>query len=626
MTIRLWLLLFLLTSSLSEAQASTLERFQQQAASLQLQHEPYWHALLHYKKHRLNTQRVRSEILDDDFFLASDGRTNSASELQATLAAIFQDINEDTNQHASCRFIARTHWLEKQLTGLAEVRPRPACTLFEQWAEPEYLDSVSLVFASGYLGNPASFYGHILLKLNSSNPVKTHLQHQSLNYGAAVPDQENPFAYIIKGLFGGYQSTFSYGEFYKNSLTYGEHELRDLWEYQLNLTDDEVLQLTYHAWELIGRHHTYYFLKENCAFRMAQLLELIIDARLKPDLQPWAMPISVFHAVSSIEHHGQPLIRAIKLHPSRQHRFYQKYQQLNAVQQQTVAAIIDHDFRLHGFLESLSSLEQQAQVLEALFDYIEFAYLGEPEAIQQKKQGLLQARLMLPVLPQAPFPQPEQFPHQSTRPSMWQLQASHRSDKFIPGVRFRAAYYDLLTAQTGQPPFSALGMFDVTLAREEQRFVIQQFELLRIEQMNLSTTGLPADSGFAWKVALGYRSLTRHCSDCRHLYAEGGLGKAIHFQEYGIVYAMLDGRLHPAGEQLNLVSAVGRLGAIVDIHPGWRSQLEFGWSSYAQSGHQSYGWYRWHNRFGQSPDWDIRLSLDTTQDATQWTLSYSRYW
>ncbi|SEA69645.1 protein of unknown function [Alkalimonas amylolytica] len=622
----LHIFLLFLAGWLTPATGATHKHFQQQASQQQLYQSPYWHALLHYKKSRIHKQRVKSELLDPEFFLAKDGAINPETELLATIEAILSQPGDDHNAHASCRFIARTHWLEQQLPGFAQARPATKCELFEQWAQPEQLDSVSLVFASGYLGNPASFYGHILLKLNSSNPSKTYLQHQSLNYGAAVPDQENPVAYIIKGLFGGYQSTFSYGEFYKNSLTYGEHELRDLWEYQLNLTDGEVLQLTYHAWELIGRHHTYYFLKENCAFRMAQLLELIIDARLKPDLQPWAMPISVFHALSVIEQHGQPLISAIKLHPSRQHRFYQKYQQLNAAQKQAVAAIIQNDFKVHSLLDPLPSPEQQAQVLEALFDYVEFAYLGEPEIIQQKKQGLLQTRLMLPVLPQAPFPQPEQFPHQSTRPSMWQLQASSKSDKFIPSMRFRAAYYDLLTAQTGQPPFSGLGMFDVTLAREGQRFVIQQFELLRIEQMNLSTTGLPADSGFAWKVAIGYRPLTRNCSDCRHLYAEGGLGKAIRFQEHGIVYALLDGRLHPAGEQLNLVSAVGRLGAIIDIHPGWRSQLELGWNTYALSNHQSYGWYRWHNRFGQSPDWDIRLSLDNTQNATRWSLSYSRYW
>lgn len=621
------LLLSLTFCSHALAHTQVTSEFQQLAKRQQLAQSAYWHALMHYKSSRTNSKRVKSEIIDPTFFFSSKGAYDPEAELLATISALLLPPPDDHNAHASCRFIARRNWLEQNIPGFADALPTTACTMFDRWAELDSTESISLVFASGYLGNPASFYGHILLKFNSNDPRKTYLQHQSLNYGAAVPDQENPVLYIVKGLFGGYQSTFSYGEFYKNSQTYGEHELRDLWEYQLNLTDSEVKQLTFHAWELIGHHHDYYFLKENCAFRMAQLLELIIDAKLKPDYQPWAMPISVFQSLDRVQHHGQPLIKSIRLHPSRQRRFYQKYQQLTMPQQQAVRSVVANDFQL---TEQLSALEPQLQseVLEALFDYLEYAYIDEPLRIAQKKPALLQARLSLPVAPLSRNSnyETEQFPHQSTRPSMLQLQSHTIDGDWVPAIRFRAAYYDLLTAQSGQPPFSALSMFDVTLSYHEQQLRVQQFELLNIEQMNLSTTGLPADAGMAWQIKLGYRSMSEDCLTCRSAYASSGIGKAYAYNAQGIIYGMVDATIHPASNGLSLLHGDFRLGTILDIHPAWRSQLEFGWQVHANAKQNNFLWYRWQHRFGSSPYRDLRVSIDNLYNRSQFTLAYSHYW
>jgi len=68
------------------------------------------------------------------------------------------------------------------------------------------VSSVSLVYATGYLGNPASYYGHVLLKINSDGDTQTALEDQAINFGAIIPDNEGMVSYILKGLMGGYES------------------------------------------------------------------------------------------------------------------------------------------------------------------------------------------------------------------------------------------------------------------------------------------------------------------------------------------------------------------------------------------------------------------------------------
>jgi hypothetical protein len=46
---------------------------------------------------------------------------------------------------------------------------------------------------------------------------------------------------------------------------------------------------------------TYYFLKKNCAYRIAELLELVTGETLKPHYQPWYLPISTFQKLTDIE-------------------------------------------------------------------------------------------------------------------------------------------------------------------------------------------------------------------------------------------------------------------------------------------------------------------------------------
>ena len=77
------------------------------------------------------------------------------------------------------------------------------------------------------------------------------------------PD-DTPFIYALRGLFGGYEGSFTDERFYNFNHIYGENESRDLWEYPLNLTPDQQYLVTFHAWELLQKvQFTYYFFLDN---------------------------------------------------------------------------------------------------------------------------------------------------------------------------------------------------------------------------------------------------------------------------------------------------------------------------------------------------------------------------
>jgi hypothetical protein len=155
------------------------------------------------------------------------------------------------------------------------------------------IDSISLLYATGYLGNPASYYGHTLLKFNSSHKLQSKLLDVSVNYGAIVPSGENPLSYIFKGMLGGYDGGFSHIEFYFHNHNYGELELRDIWEYELGFSNADVQLMVAHLWELMGKKNTYYFFRKNCAYRIAEILELAGDLKIIPDDRPWVFPQTI---------------------------------------------------------------------------------------------------------------------------------------------------------------------------------------------------------------------------------------------------------------------------------------------------------------------------------------------
>lgn len=603
---------------------------QKLADNRSLAQDPYWIALGHYLPAN-NESGFLSEITSSGFFLSTDGAHDPRKELEATLNALFLPTTNNPDQHAQCRFIARFHWLKKKLGLESLALPNVVCNQYQEWTSNGQIESLSLVFATGYLDNPASFYGHLLLKLNTQRDVLANeLLDQSINYGAAIPADENPFAYVFHGLFGGYDANFSDGQFYRHNLNYGENELRDMWEYELALEKDEVQQIIHHSWELLDNTFTYYFFKKNCAYRMAKLLELVIDESLLPQELPWSIPSSVFDSLMRIEKRGRPLVSKVRLIPSRQNRFYEKYFSLTTNQQNLIHEITKTELNLEQTNYQKLSDGNKIDIIDSLFDYYEFRMAREDDdtIFKRAKQQLLVERAALPAGGgRTVNHNPQLSPStQGPLPGLFRPGLVH-SKSLGSGLelQFRPAYYDNLGVDPGRLPDSRLTMFDLRTLYRDGKLTLRSLDFIDVQTLNVSRTGLPGDGGRAWSLRVGVVNQDLSCDGCNVLRATGGIGKAMSLARNNVFYGMVEGLAQTSYRNSGTLGASVKLGLWATPLSGWKSHFVVDTRGYLNGGKSRVHILRWENRFGYSRHWDIRLKYEKEVES-EVSAALSLYW
>ena len=332
-----------------------------------------WHKLALYEADSGSASGMRSAIHSPKFFLSEQGTTDPSAELAATLAAMLAPQSGPNDEHAKCRFPARRIWLQQRLPEHAAGLAAIDCPAFQTWAKPDFVDSISLVFANGYLGNPASYYGHTFLKFNHSQASSTSsLLDSTLNYGAILNQPDDPVSYIVKGITGGYDGGFSPIEFYFHDANYGENELRDLWEYRLELPEPMLRLIIAHAWEVTGKEYTYYFFRRNCAYRVAELIEVASGLDIIPRNRPWVLPQALIQQLARSEYAGTPLVSARIYHPSRQSRLYQRFSALSGPERVLTKRLIEKAATLSGTEMRDQPVERQQAIIDILLDYYQY--------------------------------------------------------------------------------------------------------------------------------------------------------------------------------------------------------------------------------------------------------------
>ena len=502
----------------------------------QLANSSTWLKLLAYDR-ELVTGELQASIHSDSFYLYQEGNFTPKKELISTLKGFkaSEDI-KNANIHSQCLFPARYLWLKRQFDfkklGIKDI----SCPNFEKWSMKGDLDSISLIFATGYLGNPASYYGHTLIKLNSSSVKNESLLDVSINYGANIPIDEDPASYIVKGLIGGYEGSFSHSKYYFHTQNYLENELRNIWEYKLNLSKTDQQFLLAHMWELLDKNYIYYFLNKNCVSRMYQLFSLIDGIEL-PKMNPlWVVPQDAVKALNDAKYKGQDFIKGISHSPSRQALFYDKYWQLSNSEKELLTSIIDNIKLLPKIHENDFTAAQQFRVLGVLIDYYQFliSLTGDEKGeLEQKYNLALAERYRLP-LGKANFEISKPSSPHLGRPASYTQISWINNDSLGTGikVRLRPTYYDQLDSSIGHIKNAALKMAEFEFEYFESSFNLSAFTIFDLTSINNQATGLPGDSFDSWKLALGMKKQSLSCTDCLDFTFEGSTGWAYPISSY----------------------------------------------------------------------------------------------
>jgi hypothetical protein len=498
-----------------------------------------WQKLIHY-----SSESQVSEIENDDFFISPQGKSSPQAEFLASVALL--GSAENSSNALICHYPARAMYLKS--LGYEVLDLASLCVEFNQWQGDLSKQQVSVVYADGYLGNPASFYGHLLFKLTSAE-LSTDLLSNSLNFGANVPDAENPITYILKGLVGGYKAKYSSNHYYRYNINYAEVEMRDLWHYTLNLTEQEKALLVAHAWELLFTQYTYYFTDRNCAYHIAKLLELVLADDLVSNNRPFVLPISVFSSLAQAKtNSGDTAILSIEHTLSRQARFRQHFATLDIPMQETVFKIVEDEnsaVSIQKMLESFS-VEQQIMMFDVLLDYVNFSLEldKDNQHFVKLKKHLQRARIKLPAKKIQWSTVVAVLPHTGQKPITIRINAGHNN---VAGnfadIMFRPAYYDMLSPPGGVLSNSALSMGALTLRVEGDQLRLSKLNLLNIETIDTKASNLPGDIGIAWKLRLGNeRNYLGPAEASNEFFIESGIGKGMQFNQV-TVYGMAVARL-----------------------------------------------------------------------------------
>lgn len=465
-----------------------VSEYQKQIIEREMWNDPQWIRLGHYRKTWLG--EFKSPLLGN-FFLSSQGSVSPREELLKTIEVLFS--SEESAKKYQCHYLARTSWLKDALK--IDVQDIVACPERDAWKKQLGATELFLVFASSDLNSAGSSFGHTFLRLHNPKNIK---QLELLDYGinyAAMTGPDGGALYALKGLFGFYPGNYSMLPYYQKMREYTNLEGRNLWEYRLNLSSSEVSFLIDHLLELEGSYADYYFLSDNCS---QQILELIEVAKPHLDLSSQFHDATIpLDTVKTLNDHW--LLSDEKLRLSLQTEWRARYAGLNLAQKKALKKIVRHQDT-----SSLASLDvkEKAETLEASISYLAVKEYREEKEYKNEKYALSVARARLgPQTSPVQIPQPRS-PLSSPNSVAWYLGYGQFDHEDFYRFKFRRAFHDLLSDDSGLSPFSHLEIlsFDFRYFSENQNLDLYEAVLLKSFSTAPVTT---LDTPVSWRVEVG---------------------------------------------------------------------------------------------------------------------------
>lgn len=517
-----------------------------------------WLALLHIKPHE-SANDLQSYVDDHTFFLAADGATNPESELLASINAL------KTDKETQCRFPARTQFLLSHIDGFANDISDIECTEYNTWLKQLNTSSVVLVFAAAQLNSPSSMYGHTFLRFDPEN-VEQHSTYLSyaLNFGATVSDDDTGFLYAARGITGGYPGNFAANPYFEKIKEYNRLENRDLWEYKLNLTQNEINTMLAHMWELQGINFDYYFFDENCSFRLLELLDVARPGlKLVDNFPVTTIPLDTVRIIE-----GAGLVSDVFYRESILTELEGQLAQLSPSEKALVLALSKNEALLTSSQFTALTIDKQQIVVDSAYRYLRYqnTFNGRQEDITRRSFLLLRhinkntvdikRNIITPVRPD-----------KGHKTKMWSAGLGEKDDQPYLQLQYRGSYHDLLDPSAGYYSGMSLNMVNV-IARiyRDDKLKLEKAELLDI--ISLSTRN-DFFTPWSWKANVSIEQQWTAGKDT--LVTQGSGGGGISYQPIKNSHLFL---LATARLEFNK-----KLNSLASIAPGIQVGFLYNWHS-----------------------------------------------
>ncbi len=540
-----------------------------------------WQRLLIY---RVTLSGHESEADEQSFFIHKEGKTNPKKELQALIESLHH-VEPDQKKNSFCRFPARIRYLKKHMTIPDN---NVLCEDYEKFRNRVAAKSVSVVFSSYYMNNPASSFGHTFIRLGKqtneerdTDTTRTELLDTGINYGA-LTEGAGPVLFAVGGLTGIFQGNYNAVPYYYKVREYNDYETRDLWSYQLNFTQDEIDFIVDYIWELGHTKFDYYFLTENCSYHVLSILEATRPSLALHAYLPsfYAIPSETLKAMEA-----EGLIRKITFRPAPSTQFYQQLKLLSPNEQRAVKKLV---FNME--LIQTGDAKRDALIYDTALSLVDYKYakdiLKGEEKAQLLKRPLLVARSKIPVkseeldfsdkMPRAP--------HLGHGQKRFAITYMNSENKNMIDAEWRFAFHDALDNDIGFPPKTKLEVGKAIFRTDGHDHQIRDVSLIdvmmlgrwdqfeksgswkikmgqwqtRFEGKDLSTQGVSGGYGYSYEVGIFTPYLLAHLessyiSELLHKYKfgyGGDLGILAEFTHAWKLQTEVQGRVYPWRESL----------------------------------------------------------------------------
>jgi hypothetical protein len=482
----------------------------------QLANDRFWISLGHYETAKLGGWR--SYVSDKKFFLAPDGNEHPDHELAATVQALYAPASLG-EQHAQCVYPARTRWLKAQLN-LGDL-PTPACAEYKKWFKDVSPHSAVMIFPAAYLNSPSSMFGHTLLRIDQADVQadKTSLLSYAINFGAYIEGSDNSILYAWKGLMGGYPGLFALVPYQEKLSEYRSLENRDLWEYRLNLSQEETARMVEHVWELKQIQFDYFFFDENCSYRLLELLQVARPSlRLTEQFPLTAIPTDTVKAVKEAG-----LVESIEYRPSRERELLSRAEPLSGEEQQWVLNVSADQQQLQDPAFKALPRDRQALIIDAAYRLERYRANGQERDPQRAQRSfeLLRAINKNPA-PELDIPQPG-LPEDGHESRTWQAGLGTRGDRAFGEYGLRMAYHDLNDNAESFPLGAQIEILQMKLRQYEgNHWQFQQLDLATIRSLTPRNELLQP---LSWQVTGGLERVPgKHDDETLVSHVNGGGG------------------------------------------------------------------------------------------------------
>lgn len=461
------------------------------ADSLELWNSARWKRILLYRNHFYGKE---SDVDGGFFFLSLKGKTNPREEMFATMRGLFHErdiyASQDTlagSMHCQVKYPLRFHYLKSSLGIPDSEFPVVDQSRFDRWIKALDPGHLSVVFASAYLGNPASAMGHTFLRIHSRKNVgQRELLDYGINYAGNTPAGENKLFYSLKGIFGFYPGTYGLLPYYVSLQQYLHIENRDLWYYHLHLGEQQQWDLLAHLWEQGNSWEHYFFFTENCSYYLASLVNIALpDSVDLMDSLPYAMvPSETMKAMLKVP----GLVDSITWRPPTLTKVRDQYDAMTPVQQQLTKDILfgNIDGWDAQIQKAALSSEDLAFVYDAALDYSLVKKRSQEDGAEWERRNamLLERRTQIHMPPhfvEHQIDSTQLAPHRVHDPYRFEVGGGGQEYKAFGTLGFRISYQDANQYDEGLKPNSVLDFMDLRLRFWENHKV--RMEMFRILQM-----------------------------------------------------------------------------------------------------------------------------------------------